>query len=156
MNIRPKIALGLIAAIAAFIVVQNPAERAVPMPSASVAVHDSAPIEAQFIPASALLSTRAVMSGKQLYTRRCGACHSVDQNRVGPRHRGLFGRKAGTVPDYRYTKALKRLNLKWNEKNLDRWLANPTAVAPGTAMGFRLNDPAERKQIIAYLKSVSK
>lgn len=108
-----------------------------------------------FLP-PAKAATRSTLSGKQLYTRRCGACHSVDQNRVGPRHRGVFGRKAGSVSDFTYTKALKKLNLVWNEKNLDRWLTNPTAMAPGTAMGFRVKKPAERRAIVEYLKSVSK
>ncbi len=156
MNIRLGIAVALIAGIATFIFMQTPEQHAASLQSRTAAVYDSAPVEAELIPASAMADTRAALSGKELYTRRCGACHSVDQNRVGPRHRGVFGRKAGAVPDYRYTKALKKLNLTWNEKNLDRWLANPTAVAPGTAMGFRLNDPAERKAIIKYLKSVSK
>ncbi len=156
MNFRLAIALALIAGIATFIFLQAPDEQFAPLQSRIVAIDNSVPFGADFIPASAMAATRAALSGKELYTRRCGACHSVDQNRVGPRHRGVYGRKAGTVPDYRYTKALKKLNLTWNEKNLNRWLTNPTAVAPGTAMGFRLNKPAERKAIIEYLKSVSK
>lgn len=110
---------------------------------------------ALFLP-PAKAATRSALSGKQLYTRRCGACHSVDQNRVGPRHRGVVGRKAGSISNFTYTKALKKLNLVWNEKNLERWLTNPTAMAPGTSMGFRVNNPAERRAIIEYLKSVSK
>lgn len=93
--------------------------------------------------------------GEQLYDRRCGACHSLDQNRVGPRHRGVYGRKAGAVSDFRYSKALKELDIVWNEETLNAWLADPTAFAPGTAMGFRLKDEEERKAIIAYLKSAS-
>ena len=46
--------------------------------------------------------------GEDLYERRCFACHSLDANRVGPAHRGVFGRKAGTVPVYNYYPALKR------------------------------------------------
>ncbi|WP_417819078.1 c-type cytochrome [Tritonibacter scottomollicae] len=156
MSIRLGIAVALIAGIATFIFTQAPEDQAASLQSRTAAVYDSAPVEAEFIPASALAATGAALTGKELYIRRCGACHSVDQNRVGPRHRGVYGRKAGTVPDFRYSSALKKLNLTWNEKNLDRWLANPTAVAPGTAMGFQLRDPSERKRIIGYLKSVSK
>lgn len=155
MNFRLGIALALIAGVATFIFLHGPTERSSLLQSSDAQVVDSVIVGAGLISASALAATRAPLSGKQLYTRRCGACHSVDQNRVGPRHRGVFGRKAGTVPDFRYTQALKKLNLAWNEKTLDRWLAYPTAVAPGTAMGYRLNNPAERKMIIEYLKSIS-
>jgi cytochrome c len=90
--------------------------------------------------------------GAAIYQDYCGACHSLDANRVGPRHRGVFGRKAGSVPDFHYTAALKASGIVWNAQTLDRWLTNPQALAPGTAMGFRLGDPAKRADVIAYLK----
>ncbi|MES2294379.1 MAG: c-type cytochrome [Pseudomonadota bacterium] len=93
--------------------------------------------------------------GADLYEAKCGACHSLDSNRIGPKHRGVFGRKSGKVPDFHYTAALKRLNVVWNRQALDRWLQNPTAMAPGTAMGYRLTVPQERADIIAYLKQQS-
>ena len=155
MSIRLAIVVALIAGIATFIFMQDPDKQFAPLQSRNAANHDSVPIGAEFIPVSSQAATGAALSGKELYTRRCGACHSVDQNRVGPRHRGVYGRKAGSVADYRYSNALKKLNLTWNENNLERWLANPTALVPGTAMGFRLNNPSERKAIIDYLKSVS-
>lgn len=93
--------------------------------------------------------------GAALYTTKCGACHSLDANRVGPAHRGVFGRKAGTVPKFAYSPALKKIGVVWNRANLDRWLANPIAMAPGTRMGFRLAAPQDRADVIAYLKSVS-
>ena len=155
MTFRLSIALALIAGIATFIFTQAPDAPRASAQSRVVDVSNSLAVEAELIPLSAVAATSMALSGQELYTRRCGACHSVHQNRVGPRHSGIYGRRSGTVADYRYTKALKKLNLTWNEKNLDRWLANPTAVAPGTAMGFRLNNPAERKAIIRYLKSLS-
>lgn len=97
----------------------------------------------------------AVQSGEALYERRCGGCHSLDHNRVGPKHRDVYGRRAGTAPGFRYSRALKALDVVWTEATLDPWLENPTKFAPGTAMGFRLADANERLVIIRYLKSVS-
>ena len=93
--------------------------------------------------------------GERLYRAKCGACHSLDSNRVGPRHRGVFGRKAGAVRDYRYSRALKASEVVWAEDTLERWLANPGAVIPGQRMGFRLRDAGQRRAIISYLKSQS-
>jgi|GEM_PF-1079905 len=96
-----------------------------------------------------------ILRGAKLYQRRCAACHSLDQNRIGPKHRGLYGRAAGSVADFRYSPALQRLNIIWTAETLDIWLKNPTAFAPGTAMGFRVADPDDRKMIILYLKSAT-
>lgn len=93
--------------------------------------------------------------GVELYQRRCAACHSIDQNRVGPKHRHTFGSKAGSVEGFAYSKALEELDVVWNEATLDEWLQNPSAMAPGTRMGFRLTDEQERADIIAYLRAVS-
>ena len=93
--------------------------------------------------------------GAEIYESKCGACHSLDQNRIGPKHRGVYGRRSASVPDFNYTPALKRLNVVWDAATLDRWLQNPTAMAPGTAMGFRLPSPQERADVIAYLKQES-
>ncbi len=93
--------------------------------------------------------------GEALYQRRCGACHSIDQNRVGPMHRNTYGSKAGSVENFAYSKALDELDVVWNEASLDAWLQNPSAMAPGTRMGFRLTDEQERADIIAYLRTVS-
>src|SRR5262245_48290645 len=99
------------------------------------------------------LPTGDAARGEQLYPVRCGACHSLDANRVGPRHRGGVGRRAGSLADFRYTPALQRLGVTWDEASLDRWLTNPTTVAPGTAMGIRVASAQERADIIAYLRA---
>ena len=91
--------------------------------------------------------------GEALYTSRCSACHSLDANRIGPRHRGVVGRRAASLSDFNYSPALRRLDVTWDEANLDRWLTNPTAVAPGTAMGIRVPSAQERADIIAYLRA---
>ena len=92
--------------------------------------------------------------GKQLYESRCGACHSIDENRAGPAHKGVFGRKAGSAKGYDYSPALKKSKVIWNEKTLDRWLANPERLIPGQKMGFSVPDARDRADLIDYLKSV--
>lgn len=101
------------------------------------------------------LLTGDVERGELLYPRRCGACHSTDQNRIGPKHRNVFGRKAGSVEDYSYSNALKEIDVVWTEATLDLWLQNPAKMAPGTTMGFRLTDAQERADIISYLRAAS-
>jgi cytochrome c len=91
--------------------------------------------------------------GKALY-QGCQACHSIDDNDLGPRHRGVVGRRAGIVGDYSYSTALKNSGLTWDEATLDRWLTDPTALVPGTKMFFRIEDPQARADIIAYLKEL--
>ena len=93
--------------------------------------------------------------GEQLY-QACTDCHSLDKNDVGPRHRGVFGRKAGSLPDYDYSDALKSANIVWNEETLDKWLTDPQAFVPGVKMFFHLDNPQDRADVIAYLKERAK
>jgi cytochrome c len=93
--------------------------------------------------------------GKQLYESRCIGCHSIDANRVGPAHKGVFGRKAGSVKGYDYSDALKKAKVIWNEKTLDRWLTNPEQLIPGQKMGFSVADAKDRADLIDYLRSES-
>ncbi len=93
--------------------------------------------------------------GEEIYNSRCIACHSPDANRVGPKHRGVVGRTAGTVPDFNYSKAVKSSGVVWTEETLDQWLTNPQAFIPGQRMSFKVADPADRADLIAYLKSLS-
>ena len=95
-------------------------------------------------------STGDPMHGKVLYAA-CMGCHSLDENDVGPRHRGMVGRRAGTVADYHYSTALKGSGLVWTPVNLDRWLTNPQALVPGAKMYFQIAKAQSRADIIAYL-----
>jgi cytochrome c len=89
--------------------------------------------------------------GEKVY-QDCMLCHSLDQNEIGPKHRGVFGRKAGSVADYGYSAALKASNIVWNESTLDRWLTDPQALVPGTKMLFSVDDAQDRTDVIAFLK----
>jgi cytochrome c len=93
----------------------------------------------------------AVARGEELYAR-CAACHSLAEDRVGPRHCGLLGRRAGSVSGYDYSPALKKSGMVWNRKTLDRFLADPLKTVPGTTMTYAgIKDAGERADLIAYL-----
>ncbi len=91
--------------------------------------------------------------GKARYEALCAACHSIDYNGVGPAHRGVFGRKAGSRSDYTYSPALAAANVLWDDKTLGRWLGNPEKFIPGQKMGFSVASARDRADIIAYLKA---
>lgn len=90
------------------------------------------------------------LRGQTVYAR-CAGCHSIDQNRIGPKHRGVVGAKAGSVAGYVYSPALKKSRVTWTVANLDRWLAGPTKFIPGVRMGFSLSSAQDRADVIAYL-----
>jgi cytochrome c len=86
----------------------------------------------------------------------CMACHSLDQNGIGPKHRGVFGRKAGMVADYGYSAALKSANIAWSDDTLDRWLSDPQSLVPGTKMLYWVDSAQDRADVIAFLREQSK
>jgi cytochrome c len=92
--------------------------------------------------------------GRDLFLRRCSGCHDLDLNKEGPRLRGVFGRKAAAASGFTYSDAVKKLDLRWDEATLDRWLSDPDAMAPKTDMEFRLAASEEREAVIAYLKGL--
>ena len=93
--------------------------------------------------------------GRELYESRCIGCHSLDANHIGPKHRGVYGRKAGSVPEFTYSPALKSSSLVWNDQTLMRWLTNPQEAIPGQRMNFRVSQAQDRADIIAYLRKES-
>lgn len=94
--------------------------------------------------------------GAEIYTR-CQACHALEYNRTGPKHCGVIGRKAGTLPGFEYSAAMKRANLVWDEETLDRFLADPAGTVPGTTMTYAgIADARERADLIAYLRDAGK
>jgi cytochrome c len=94
-------------------------------------------------------------AGAELYEFTCTACHALDFNRTGPKHRGVFGRKAGSLAEFDYSPALKSANVVWDEASLDRWLTNPEAFIPGQKMNIRVSGAESRADIIAFLRKVS-
>lgn len=91
-------------------------------------------------------------AGEAIYSR-CLACHALAYDRTGPRHCGLFGRRAGSVSGFAYSDAMRHSNIVWNEVTLNRFLANPLKTVPGTSMGYAgVKDDKERADLISYLK----
>ncbi len=100
--------------------------------------------------------------GKKVF-RKCKACHEVkkEKNKVGPHLINLFGRKAGLMEGYKFSKAMKAKGadegLVWNDETLDAYLTKPKAFVKGTKMAFPgLKKEKDRVNIIAYLKTFSK
>ena len=89
--------------------------------------------------------------GEALY-QGCQDCHSIEDNGVGPRHKGVFGRVAGTQPGYSYSNALKQSGVVWNADSLDKWLTNPQGFIPGVKMFYHLANPQDRADVIEFLK----
>jgi cytochrome c len=94
------------------------------------------------------------LKGKEIYDARCSACHSVDDNRVGPMHLGVFGRKAGSVKSYRYSDALAKSKVIWNRDTLTAWLTNPEVLIPGQRMGYAMDNEQDRENVVAYLATL--
>ena len=92
-----------------------------------------------------------VQQGEAIYSR-CKACHSLERDRTGPRHCGLFGRKAGAIEGFRYSRAMKEADIVWSVRTLDAFLKNPRGLIPKNRMGYAgIDDAQERRALIAYL-----
>jgi cytochrome c len=96
-----------------------------------------------------------IARGKALYQERCTACHAVDAHRIGPMHRGVFGRRVGGAPDYTYSAELAASRLRWTAQTLNVWLADPEDLVPGQRMGFQVDDAQERADLIAWLATLT-
>jgi cytochrome c len=93
--------------------------------------------------------------GETIY-HKCQGCHSIDRNRIGPEHMGLFGRQAGSLTDFDYSEAMKKSGIVWNEQTLDTFLADPRGVVPGTKMTYAgIKSAQDRADLIAYLKQAT-
>jgi len=93
--------------------------------------------------------------GKLLFLQ-CAACHAVVPGapaKVGPNLSGVVGRKSGTAEGFKYSAAMAKAGLTWDEATLDKWLTAPAKLVPGTTMLFPgVASEADRKAVIAYLK----
>jgi cytochrome c len=107
--------------------------------------------------ASSCPATAGDDEGQIAYNTHCRTCHSIRKgdNRLGPSLADIYGAKAGQVEGFRgYSGGLGEVT--WDEPTLDLFIANPTAISTSTNMTYPpVADPAERKKIINYLKSIS-
>jgi cytochrome c len=89
--------------------------------------------------------------GKAAFAR-CAGCHSMNYDINGPRLCGLIGRRAGSVPGFDYSAAMKRADIVWSAATLDRLLTDPRKAVPGTTMTEgAVPKRAERSALVAYL-----
>lgn len=100
-------------------------------------------------------------AGEKVYGQ-CKGCHQIGKgakNAIGPHLNSLFGRAAGGLDDFRYSKSFKRVGsggLEWHAETLDTFLENPRAIASRTRMSFRgVKDAQDRVNLIAYLRTFS-
>ncbi len=94
-------------------------------------------------------------NGRRVFAR-CRSCHTLPEggsNMTGPNLYGVFGRRAGAQPGYRYSDALKAAGFTWDGEHLDQWLESPRTYLVGTKMSFAgIPDPTDRRDVIAYIK----
>ncbi|MCT4654970.1 MAG: c-type cytochrome [Cohaesibacter sp.] len=100
--------------------------------------------------------------GQKLFKQQCKSCHQVGKgakNRIGPQLNLLFGRRAASVPKFKYSKSIKRAaagGLEWHADNLSAYIENPKNLISGTRMNYAgLKDPQKRMDVIAYLRTFS-
>ena len=90
--------------------------------------------------------------GKVVF-QACAACHSDKPDAIGPSLRGVYGRKSGALDNFRYSNAMMRVHLVWDEANLRDYIKDPQAKVKGNRMPFGgLSDPKDIDDLIAYLK----
>lgn len=102
-------------------------------------------------------STGNIERGIKLF-RKCVSCHSLERNgpnKVGPRLHGLFGRVSGAVPDFKYSPSLRAARIVWDEDSLGLYLANTTAMVPGTKMYAFMSRERDRTDLVAYLREAT-
>jgi cytochrome c len=97
-----------------------------------------------------------VPKGKMAYQNQCANCHRITAENMpdGPGLAGIVGLKAGLREGFAYTDAMKKSGITWTEETLDKYLEAPEKVVPGTKMTLAVPKPADRANLIAYLKTL--
>ena len=96
--------------------------------------------------------------GEKLF-EECRACHSIERgvNGVGPSLYGVFGRRAASLEDFRYSPALKRSGITWTPQTLDTYVADPQKSVPANRMPYAgMPEARDRADLILYLQTTSK
>jgi cytochrome c len=95
--------------------------------------------------------------GQLLFNNACRTCHTLREgdNRLGPNLHKIVGRKAGALPGYGYSSALKGAGITWDKATLDQFIANPDQVVSGHSMRpyGGIASPDERAKIVAFLEA---
>ncbi len=134
----------LVAALCAEIIFAGPAGAQTPAPQTS-APQTSAP--------------QTSVRGRILFLR-CSSCHDISSGpspKIGPNLKDVVGRRAGSLPGYSYSPAMKAQTFVWDPEHLNLWLTSPSTLVPGTAMAFAgLPSETDRQAVIAYLQNPTK
>jgi cytochrome c len=96
--------------------------------------------------------------GEKLF-EECRACHAVERGAegVGPDLHGVFGRRAGTLENFRYSPALKRSAITWTAQSLDDYIADPQKAVPANRMPYSgMPDARDRADVIGYMQGAFK
>ena len=104
----------------------------------------------------AALAQSGAARGEKVF-EECRACHSVDgsPNAVGPSLKGVVGRKAATLDDFRYSPAMKRAAITWTRETLDAFIADPQKLVPANRMPYAgIVDAKSRADVIEYLSTL--
>ena len=98
-------------------------------------------------------------SGQLTFNNACRTCHTIKEgdNRLGPNLHNVIGRKAGSLPNYGYSSAMKGADFVWDKEKLDRFIAKPDEVVPGNNMKpyGGLTSAEDRAKVIAFLESLT-
>ncbi|WP_254435201.1 c-type cytochrome [Pandoraea communis] len=107
--------------------------------------------------AASAFAAQDIDAGKALFTSRCASCHSVGPmaaSGFGPQLNGIANRRAGSLPDFDYSKAMKQSGIVWDDKTLAAFIANPGKTVPGTKMRFwGIGNERKVADLIAYLRT---
>ena len=99
-----------------------------------------------------------VLSGQQVFERRCRTCHGGTRADlpIGPSLAGIIGTKAGTQPSGVHSRAAIDSGIVWDRESLRRFLSEPPRdpPAPGPLMRTRVEDPRELESLLDYLESL--
>lgn len=96
--------------------------------------------------------------GKRVFNK-CKACHSLKagKKKIGPSLYGVFGRTSGTAKKFKFSKAMKKAAVVWDEKTIDTFITKPRKMIKGTRMTFSgIKKASDRANLIAYLKQATK
>lgn len=103
------------------------------------------------------MSAANAADGADIFNNDCAVCHSTEPgtNKLGPSLAGIVGRKSAAEQDFSYSPAMTKLNATWDKATLDKYLADPQGMVPGTKMIFPgVKDEADRKALIDYLATL--